>query len=105
MRAVIVDPKQAGRLLLGNAAPPRPAYTEALVRVLAFSLNRGEVRMTRAPRPNWRPGWDLAGTVEKAAEDGSGPPVGHGSSAYSGPGPGPRWRQFRPMRWPRFRRM
>lgn len=76
MRAVIVDPKQAGRLLLGNAAPPRPAYTEALVRVLAFSLNRGEVRMTRAPRPNWRPGWDLAGTVEKAAEDGSGPPVG-----------------------------
>ena len=76
MRAVIVDPKQAGRLLLGNATPPRPAHTEALVRVQAFSLNRGEVRMTRAPRPNWRPGWDLAGIVEKAAEDGSGPPVG-----------------------------
>lgn len=76
MRAVIVDPKQAGRLLLGNATPPRPAHAEALVRVQAFSLNRGEVRMTRAPRPNWRPGWDLAGVVEKAAEDGSGPPVG-----------------------------
>jgi len=76
MRAVIVDPKQAGKLLIGTAAPPRPAYTEALVRVQAFSLNRGEVRMTRASRPNWRPGWDLAGIVEKAAEDGTGPPVG-----------------------------
>jgi NADPH2:quinone reductase len=32
--------------------------------------------MTRAPRPNWRPGWDLAGVVEKAAEDGTGPHVG-----------------------------
>ena len=76
MKAVTVDPKQAGRLVLGNASPPRPAHSEALVRVQAFSLNRGEVRMTRAPRPNWRPGWDLAGIVEKVAEDGSGPPVG-----------------------------
>lgn len=76
MRAVIVDPKQVGRLIIGNATLPRPAHNEALVRVLAFSLNRGEVRMTRASRPNWRPGWDLAGIVEKAAEDGTGPPVG-----------------------------
>ena len=76
MKAVIVDPNQPGKLIIGNASPPRPAHTEALVRVHAFSLNRGEVRMTRAPRPNWRPGWDLAGIVEKAAEDGSGPPVG-----------------------------
>ncbi len=76
MKAIIVDPNQPGKLIVGNASPPRPAHTEALVRVHAFSLNRGEVRMTRAPRPNWRPGWDLAGIVAKAAEDGSGPPVG-----------------------------
>lgn len=32
--------------------------------------------MTRKPRPNWRPGWDLAGIVETAAPDGSGPNAG-----------------------------
>jgi len=76
MKAVIVDPNHAGELIIGNASPPRPGHTEALVRVRAFSLNRGEVRMTRAPRPNWRPGWDVSGIVEKAAADGSGPAVG-----------------------------
>ncbi len=76
MKAVIVDPKQPGKLILGNAAPPSASYTQALVRVHAFSLNRGEVRMTRAPRPNWRPGWDLAGVVEKAADNGLGPAAG-----------------------------
>ncbi|MDE0406263.1 MAG: alcohol dehydrogenase, partial [Alphaproteobacteria bacterium] len=55
----------------------RPPFSnEALVRVSAFSLNRGEVRRAeRADRPI-RIGWDIAGTVETAAADGSSPPEG-----------------------------
>ena len=46
------------------------------MRVAAISLNRGEVRRAMSAEAGWRPGWDLAGTVERAARDGSGPPSG-----------------------------
>jgi NADPH:quinone reductase-like Zn-dependent oxidoreductase len=39
-------------------------------------LNRGEVRRSQAAEPGFRPGWDLAGTVERAAPDGTGPQEG-----------------------------
>jgi len=37
------------------------------VRVRAISLNRGEVRRSTMAAAGWRPGWDLAGHVERAA--------------------------------------
>jgi NADPH:quinone reductase-like Zn-dependent oxidoreductase len=40
------------------------------------SLNLGEVRRSLSADAGWRPGWDLAGVVQQAAADGSGPPVG-----------------------------
>jgi len=47
------------------------------VGVKAISLNLGEVRraLTMA-EAGWRPGWDLAGIVEQAATDHSGPAAG-----------------------------
>lgn len=76
MRAVVVDPELPGRLAIKPVPVPQPKPSEALVRVSSFSLNLGEVRRTRSAEAGWRPGWDIAGTVEVAAPDGSGPPAG-----------------------------
>ncbi len=73
IRGVIVDPNVPGRLALREIAAPTPALDEALVRVKAISLNRGEVRRSTTADAGWQPGWDLAGIVETAAADGSGP--------------------------------
>jgi NADPH:quinone reductase-like Zn-dependent oxidoreductase len=75
-RAVVVDPDAPGRLVIRPVPDPVPDRGEAVVRVQALSLNRGEVRRSGLAAAGWRPGWDLAGTVERGAADGSGPPVG-----------------------------
>ena len=76
IRAVVVDPNIQGRLTLKQVAAPSPIPAEALVRVSAISLNLGEVRRSLTADAGWRPGWDLAGVVEKTTADGSGPKVG-----------------------------
>lgn len=76
MRAVVVDPNEPNRLVIREVAAPTPAANEALVRVAAFSLNLGEVRSSMTAAAGFRPGWDLAGTVEQAAASGSGPAAG-----------------------------
>ena len=75
-RAVVVDPDAPGRLVIRPVPDPVPDRGEAIVRVRALSLNRGEVRRAGMAAAGWRPGWDLAGTVETAAADGSGPKAG-----------------------------
>ncbi|MFB6478771.1 MULTISPECIES: zinc-binding dehydrogenase [Streptomyces] len=57
-------------------ALPEPAPDQALVSVAAFSVNRGELNLFRRRAEGWRPGQDLAGTVVRAAADGSGPAAG-----------------------------
>ncbi|HEV8616309.1 MAG TPA: zinc-binding dehydrogenase [Methylomirabilota bacterium] len=74
--AVVVDPEAPGRLVIRPVAEPAPDRGEAVVRVRAISLNRGEVRRSGMAAAGWRPGWDLAGEVERAAADGSGPRAG-----------------------------
>ncbi len=76
VQAVVVDPTVAGRLVIREVALATPLPHQAIVRVAAISLNRGEVRRSLTAPAGWRPGWDFAGTVEIPAANGSGPPVG-----------------------------
>jgi NADPH:quinone reductase len=74
--AFVPAPDAPARTVLGEAPEPSPAPDEAVVAVEAYSLNRGEIFLLEAPRDGWRPGQDVAGRVERAAADGSGPSVG-----------------------------
>jgi NADPH:quinone reductase-like Zn-dependent oxidoreductase len=74
--AVVVAPEAPGRLVIRPVAEPVPDRGEAIVRVRAISLNRGEVRRSGTAPAGWRPGWDLAGEVERATADDSGPRPG-----------------------------
>jgi NADPH:quinone reductase-like Zn-dependent oxidoreductase len=76
VRAVVVDPASPGRLGIARVPERVPAPHEAIVRVQAFSLNRGEVKRAQTADAGWRPGWDLAGEIERPAADGSGPRKG-----------------------------
>lgn len=74
MKAVQVG--KSRELVLADISPPEPQRNEALVKVSAISLNRGEVRRASAAAEGHRPGWDVAGVVATAAADGSGPKAG-----------------------------
>ncbi len=76
MKAIVTDPQAAGHFILSEVEQPTPAPSQALVRVAAISLNRGEVRRAFSAQERYTPGWDLAGVVEQAAADGSGPKAG-----------------------------
>jgi NADPH:quinone reductase len=77
MQAVVVEVGSPNRLVLREVEEPSPTPSESLIRVAAVSLNRGEVRRAATTtQEGFRPGWDVAGTVERAAEDGSGPSEG-----------------------------
>jgi NADPH2:quinone reductase len=76
IRAVVVDADAPAHLKIGEVEAPTPLPGEALLRVKALSLNRGETRGAQGARPGSRPGWDIAGVIEQAAADGTGPKVG-----------------------------
>ena len=76
MQAAVVDPRAPGRLALRMMDPPSPGSNQALVRVAATSLNLGEVHRAQSAAEGTLLGWDVVGTVLKAAADGSGPREG-----------------------------
>jgi NADPH:quinone reductase len=75
-RAVVVDPSVSERLVIREVEISTPLPNEAIVRVAAFSINRGEVQISQSAAAGWRPGYDFAGTIEAKAIDGSGFAVG-----------------------------
>lgn len=69
-----------GRFDLVTVPKPEPKEGLATVRVIATSLNRGEVNRARQFGVGFRPGWDIAGVVEEAAA--SGPAMGERVAGY-----------------------
>ena len=76
MKAVVANPNAEGWLEIGEAPSPKPDSNEVVVRVTAFSVNRGEVNRARAAERGMQIGWDVAGVVARAAENGQGPKEG-----------------------------
>jgi len=76
MRALVATGTAERPLALREVDPPSPAPDQPILGVRAVSLNRGEVRLLGSRPAGWRPGQDVAGTIVRAAVDGSGPPVG-----------------------------
>ncbi|GAA4818943.1 zinc-binding dehydrogenase [Sphingosinicella ginsenosidimutans] len=75
MEAVVVG--EAGQLEIQPVPLPQAKHDEAIVELHATSINRGEARRAKqVAKPGFRPGWDVAGVVRQAAENGCGPPVG-----------------------------
>jgi NADPH:quinone reductase len=64
MRAVVTNPGATGSLVIAETPEPNPDSDETLVRVEAFSLNRGEVRRAATQLAGTTIGWDVVGVVE-----------------------------------------
>ena len=76
MKALIATGQCELPVALADISVPRPKPGEALVKVAAFSVNRGEIFLLEDSPAGARPGKDIAGVVVQTAAHGSGPVTG-----------------------------
>lgn len=76
MLALVAAPSAEEKVELREVPDLQPRPDQALVEVRAISINRGEYNRLQAADDGWRPGWDVAGVVLRAAADGSSPREG-----------------------------
>ncbi|MEU7510494.1 zinc-binding dehydrogenase [Streptomyces sp. NPDC042898] len=76
MQRLIPTGEAARPVAFAEVPQAEPEPHEALIKVEAFSPNRGETFLLEAPRPGLLPGKDVAGLVVQEAADGSGPGIG-----------------------------
>lgn len=76
MQTLIATGRSGALVALGEAERPRPRPGEVLIKVEAFSVNRGEMFSLQDRGPGWRPGKDVAGVVVQAAADAAAPAPG-----------------------------
>lgn len=76
MRALVPTGAGTATVIEADVSAAAPAPEELVIKVEAFSVNRGETFLLENPKEGWRPGKDVAGTVIRAAADHSGPSVG-----------------------------
>jgi NADPH:quinone reductase-like Zn-dependent oxidoreductase len=94
MQAIATTPDGPSWAELRTVPVPKAAPDEALIAVRAFALNRGELRLLATRDDGWVPGQDVAGIVERAAADGSGPPAG---TRVAGLADWHGWAQYAPV--------
>jgi NADPH:quinone reductase-like Zn-dependent oxidoreductase len=83
MRALVADPSASPALSLADVPEPSPGPGQLLVRMLASSINRGEIRTAPMQPPGSVIGWDIAGDVVAVGEGVSGYEVGERVLALS----------------------
>lgn len=76
MRALVVDPAAPAKLRLDEVPEPVPGPGQVVIEVHHSSLNAAELYFAERSQPGTVLGFDAAGVVVRAAEDGSGPAVG-----------------------------
>lgn len=64
MNAWIPDSGAPAGIRLAQVAKPELAADEVLIRVAAYSVNRGETFLLEAPAAGWRPGKDVSGRID-----------------------------------------
>jgi len=92
LKAYLTDPTSQGSIRLAEQPDPRPDSNQALVRITHFSLNRGELSFAKSGQPGRQIGWDIAGVVEAAARNGTGPAAGSRVVGFSRASQG--WAEF-----------
>jgi NADPH2:quinone reductase len=76
VKALIATGQREAAVAFTDISMPRPQPGESLVKVEAFSVNRGEIFLLEDSRAGARPGKDIAGVVVQAAAHGTGPMAG-----------------------------